>query len=86
MFSDRGDKPPERPLEATSSLCVGNMDENIKKPEPHPKLKRSKSSSPKRVGQTVKQRALFENFNPDNADWIRGTHLAPANDNTDEEI
>ena len=43
-----------------------------KKHTPHAKLKRSKSSSPKRVGQNAKQRVLLENFNPDNADWIRG--------------
>jgi hypothetical protein len=72
LFSESGDQPIENNLEVTTSLAVETMDEKTKKPQPHPKLKRSKSSSPKRVGQTVKQRVLFENFNPDNADWIRG--------------
>lgn len=35
------------------------------------KIKRSKSTSPKRVGKTAKQRVLFKHFNPDNADWIQ---------------
>jgi len=72
LFSEAGVEATETDLEATNRLAVGNMDDKTKKHQPHPKLKRSKSSSPKRVGQTVKQRVLFENFNPDNADWIRG--------------
>jgi len=80
LFSGVGVEPTENDLDVTTSLAVENMDENIKKPQPHSKLKRSKSSSPKRVGQTVKQRVLFENFNPENADWIRGM------DNTDDGI
>ncbi|XP_059094284.1 uncharacterized protein LOC131889236 isoform X2 [Tigriopus californicus] len=31
---------------------------------------RSKSTSPLRIGQTAKQKALFKNFDPDKADWI----------------
>ena len=54
------------------SVHNANDDKTKKYPTPHAKLKRSKSSSPKRVGKTAKQRVLFENFNPDNADWIRG--------------
>ena len=50
-----------------------SVEEKTKKNQPpHAKVKRSKSSSPKRVGQNAKQRVLLENFNPDNADWIRG--------------
>eukprot|EP00095_Tigriopus_kingsejongensis_P006248 maker-scaffold1159_size58420-snap-gene-0.17 protein:Tk06248 transcript:maker-scaffold1159_size58420-snap-gene-0.17-mRNA-1 annotation:"protein osteopotentia" len=31
---------------------------------------RSKSTSPLRIGQSAKQKAIFKNFNPDKADWI----------------
>ena len=57
----------------TETPSAGSEDTNEKsniKIQSHSKIKRSKSSSPKRVGQNVKQRVLFENFNPDNADWI----------------
>ena len=62
------------------SISVESSEERVKQPPPHAKLKRSKSSSPKRVGQNAKQRVLLENFNPDNADWIRGA------DNADDGI
>ena len=54
------------------NISSESVEEKTKKHTPHAKLKRSKSSSPKRVGQNAKQRVLLENFNPDNADWIRG--------------
>ena len=35
------------------------------------KSKRSKSTSPTRMGQTAKQRVLLKSFNPDTAEWIQ---------------
>jgi hypothetical protein len=40
----------------------------------HQKMKlhhRSKSTSPKRVGQAAKQRDMFKKFDPDKAEWIK---------------
>ena len=56
--------------EDVMSVSTGSMVDKFNKHTPT-KVKRSKSNSPKRVGQTAKQRVLFKNFNPDNADWIQ---------------
>ena len=53
------------------STSIGSVADNSYKNQTPIKVKRSKSNSPKRVGQNVKQRVLFKNFNPDNADWIQ---------------
>ena len=70
LFADPSNKRTQNGL-GTMALNEEGAGEKFNKQQTPIKTKRSKSTSPKRIGETVKQRVVFENFNPNNADWIQ---------------